>query len=502
MIEREFKLAAEAGTELADLTHAVPGMSVGPKETLQLDAVYYDTPSLALARWGVTLRSRRGEPGPIWTLKLPAASSDTALSRHEIMFDEPLGAVPAAVHTAVRAYTGSQSLAPAVRLQTERTQFDVELDGHPFAKLCDDTVVAQVAGGPINVFREVELEFVGTQAESAAVSAILERLRDSGCTDDEVPIAKALRALGPRAFDPPDVVIPDVGKRATVGVLVRHVLSKSVVQLIDQHARVCLGDQPEDLHQFRVAARRLRSDLRTFASLLDSSLTTSLRDELGWLGREVGIGRDADVLAERLRSQLSQLPKRDAKPVGVLLNHLAATTNEASAHVAATLESDRYLALIDALVETARQPKFATRPSGLADRVARTILAKVAYKPLRRLSRAVDDLALDAPDAALHAIRIRAKRARYAADAVVPLYGKDARRLANALADVQTVLGKFQDTTVAEAWLRSAAKALPSTRVVAGELIEFERADRVQLRAEFRKVWKRASRPKLHKFLR
>ena len=91
----------------------------------------------------------------------------------------------------------------------------------------------------------------------------------------------------------------------------------------------------------------------------------------------------------------------------------------------------------------------------------------------------------DAPDAALHAIRILAKRARYAVDAVAPLYGKDARRFARALADVQTVLGEYQDTTVAEAWLRSAAKALPSTRLVAGELIAFERDDRVRLRAEF-----------------
>jgi CHAD domain-containing protein len=130
------------------------------------------------------------------------------------------------------------------------------------------------------------------------------------------------------------------------------------------------------------------------------------------------------------------------------------------------------------------------------------VLGDLALKPWRRLDRAVDNLAPDAPDAALHAVRILAKRARYAADAVVPLYGKDARRFARALADVQTVLGQYQDTTVAEAWLRSAAKALPTTRLVAGELIAFERDDRVQLRAEFRKVWKKASRKKLRKFLR
>ena len=62
---------------------------------------------------------------------------------------------------------------------------------------------------------------------------------------------------------------------------------------------------------FRVAARRLRSDLRTFSPLLDHDRTVWLREELAWLGGEVGMGRDADVLAERLRSQMRQLPSED-----------------------------------------------------------------------------------------------------------------------------------------------------------------------------------------------
>ena len=91
---------------------------------------------------------------------------------------------------------------------------------------------------------------------------------------------------------------------------------------------------------------------------------------------------------------------------------------------------------------------------------------------------------------------------RYAVEALTPVYGKDARRFARAIADVQTVLGKNQDTTVAEAWLREAAKALPSTRLVAGELIAFERDDRVGLRAKFWKVWKKTSRRKLRKWMK
>lgn len=501
MIEREVKLAAEPGIVLPDLAGAAPGLTVGSATTLHLDAVYYDTPTLSLARWGVTLRSRSGEDGPVWTLKLPASSSDSELSRHEYTFDEPIGPVPATVRLATRSFARSQTLGPVVRLQTERTQFDVDLDGRPLAKLCDDTVLADGAAEPINVFREIEVEFA-EGASATALAAIVSRLRAAGCKNDEVAVPKALRALGPRAFEPPDVSVPKAGKHATVGKLVRHTLAKSVTQLIYQHAKVCAGDDPEDLHQFRVAARRLRSDLRTFASLLDEHLTMWLRDELKWLGGEVGIGRDADVLAERLRSQLARLPDRDAKAVGTLVQRLGDEARQASEHVIQTLSDDRYVTLLDALLGVACQPVFAVDPPGLADRSGRRIFVDIARKPWRRLRRAVEGLTIDAPDEAYHAVRIAAKRARYAAEAVVPLYGKDARRFAKALADVQDVLGKYHDTTVAETWLRQAAKDMPSTRLVAGELMAFERDDRVQLRARFWKVWMKTSRRKLREWLR
>ena len=137
-------------------------------------------------------------------------------SRHELEFDEPVGPVPVVVRRAVKAYTRSQTLGPVVRLQTERTQFVVELDGQPLAKVCDDTVVADGASEPISVFREIEVELIDSDAQSAVnvsvIAAIIARLRAAGCRDDEAPVPKVIRALGPRAFDPPDVVIPKVGQ--------------------------------------------------------------------------------------------------------------------------------------------------------------------------------------------------------------------------------------------------------------------------------------------------
>jgi CHAD domain-containing protein len=500
-LEREIKMTADVDLVLPDLADAVPGLVVGPTTTVHLTAVYYDTPSLSMARSGVTLRSRTGEPGPIWTFKVSSPADGPELSRHEYLFDEPLGPVPLAARQAARAYLRSQRLDPVVRLHTQRSQFSLVLDGEPLATVCDDLVVSDGGTEPIASFREIEVELAAGRVNRKAVEAIRSRLRDAGCRDDEAPVPKAVRALGPRAFEPPDVKVPPINKRATVNTLIRHVIAKSVEPLIERQAGVWAGDDPEELHLFRVAARRLRSDLRTFASLLDHGWTVWLRNELSWLGGEVGMGRDTDVMTERLISQMAKLPPDDAQSVDRVLQRLAETAVDARQHVVNALSSDRFIMLLEALVDAAREPRFAAGNPGVAEQAAKPLVLDHVEKPWRRLTRAVDALRPDSPDAALHAVRIRAKRTRYAVEAVAPLYGRDARRFAKRLAEVQSVLGDHQDTTVAEAWLREAAKAVPAVRLVAGELLALERVERERLREQFKLVWKRASKPKVRAWL-
>jgi CHAD domain-containing protein len=501
MIEREIKLAAEIGMTMPDLVKELPGLSIGSQCVRELDAIYYDTPTLSMARSGVTLRARTGEPGPIWTLKLPADAQGDELARHEFTFDEPLGAVPASVRQAARAHVRSQSLGPVVRLHTQRSEFVVEFDGRAQMKVCDDVVTVEGATDGSGDFREIELEFSSDDVDRGFVDQVLACFRAAGCRDTEDAIPKAIRALGPRALEPPDVEVVPIDSKATVRDVVRHVTGRSVSQLINHHSGVWLTIDAEELHQFRVGARRLRSDLRSFAPLLDRNWTAYLRDELKWLGGEVALARDADVLAERLRSQIKRLPPEDARSADRLLQRVADTTAEARAHVIAALSSDRYVELLDDLVDSARDPRFAANRPGLAEQRGRKVFVELVRRPWKRMSRAVKALQPDSPATALHAIRIKSKRARYAAEAVAPLYGRDATRLADAIADVQTVLGDFQDTTVAEAWLRDAAKAVPSTRVVVGQLIALERADRARLRTQFARVWKKTSRPKLRKWM-
>ncbi|HEX2346133.1 MAG TPA: CHAD domain-containing protein, partial [Gaiellaceae bacterium] len=103
----------------------------------------------------------------------------------------------------------------------------------------------------------------------------------------------------------------------------------------------------------------------------------------------------------------------------------------------------------------------------------------------------------------LHDIRIRTKRVRYAAEAVAPLVGRQARAFAAEAARLQEVLGDLNDAVVAERWLREWAHGSRSMQGVftAGELAGLERAAAERSRSRWRKAWKELSSPRLRTWM-
>jgi len=84
-----------------------------------------------------------------------------------------------------------------------------------------------------------------------------------------------------------------------------HILAaiKAQVDALHTHeAGAPSGRHPEDVHQVRVAVRRLRAILRVSRSLFDPKWVDGLRRELKWLGTALGRVRDLDVLHAYLRS--------------------------------------------------------------------------------------------------------------------------------------------------------------------------------------------------------
>jgi len=499
--EREAKLTASVKVHLPDLDGLVGGVSVAASAERHLKAVYYDTAQLDLARWGITLRHRSGEEGPPWTLKLPEGKAGQALIRRELTFEGSPGTVPAAARDLVCCYVRSRPLTRVARLDTDRCPLELrDAAGQRLAEVVDDRVTAYRGARQASEFREIEVEiFAQGRVGDRLLDAAVDRLVAAGCRADP-PVPKLVRALGSQALEPPELVVPPVGRKASLGQLVRHALAQSVAQILSHDPGVRLGEDPEDVHQLRVAVRQLRSELRTFMPLLEPVPPGELRDDLRWLGTAVGTMRDNDVLAERLRTQAQTLPEADAAGVQLLVSLLASQVASARSAMLTVLRSPRYLSLLDALIKAANEPPIRAKLPEQAKLPASRVAAELVHRPWRRLSEAVANLGDDPSDSALHNVRILAKRCRYSAEAVAPAVPR-AARFAIALADLQTVLGEHQDAVVAEAWLRKSALAAPEGALAAGELVLLQRCQRATARAEWPETWKTVSAKKLSSWI-
>jgi len=279
-------------------------------------------------------------------------------------------------------------------------------------------------------------------------------------------------------------------------------------QLRAQDVELILGDDPEPLHQARVATRRLRSDLRVFRSLLDPEWTAAFRTEISWLGERLGRARDLDVLYERLEANALALPDDDRHAARVVLGRLRSERTRARSTLRSALRSKRYAALLELLTEAAAHPKLRAEDGEQLDHGGRdgqpidAALRSLVERQWRHLRRDVNALGDVPDDEALHRIRIEVKRCRYAAETAAVVFGKPARRFAEAMESMQTVLGEHQDAVVAQQWLRTFADAAPAgPAFVAGELAGIQHERALEARAEFRAVWRRAKAPGLRRWL-
>src|SRR6202162_4075721 len=359
MIEREVKLGAGPAFHLPDLSGVLDGVTVTPPEAVRRETVYYDTPDLRLARWGVSLRHRAGEG---WTLKLPPVQAagqpqGQLLERDEITFQGGSKKPPEGAVAIVRAYVRKAELGPVARLSTIRRRVRlVDAAGTGVAEVVDDEVSVRDGRRVAARCREIEVEVTQQpNGVNGIVDPLVMRLRGAGAGAAD-PTPKHIRALGPRAMEPPEVSAQPVQPDSPAKDVIKHVLAESIASLLKHDPLVRTSGDPEAVHQARVATRKLRSHLRTFGPLLDPEWTEPLRSELGWLALGLGAVRDREVLFERLSERAKSLPASDLRSAGSLLHILQVEIATLRTKLMAELDSPRYVDLLDRLLVAAQAP--------------------------------------------------------------------------------------------------------------------------------------------------
>ena len=427
--ETERKYEVPADFELPRLT------GLGAAETHELDATYFDTDDLRLARNHRTLRRRTGGSDAGWHLKTPGDGSSR--TEHRMPLD---GAdVPGELVAEVRAIVRDRPLRPLLRLRTTRVETPLkDPDGRTLALIAQDAVTAETDGEEKR-WQEIEVELVDGGAK--VLKSVEKALLAAGATPSS-SASKLARALGDR------LKTPEVKGGKTHPVLEYARQQRAALEANDPGVR--RGD-PEAVHRMRVATRRLRSTLKTYKRSFDPGAAPPIADDLKWLAQLLGDVRDGQVLSHKLLQGVEQEGPEFTAVAARIKGYLDDKVEQGRQALEVELAGEHYLGLLDAV--------DALVDSGTGE-----------DDPLRRARKALakaDDLLDEATavDAELHEARKAYKRGRYAVEVFEPSVGKPAAGLTKRLTALQDVLGSHQDSVVA----REILKELADVAHAAGE---------------------------------
>ena len=295
------------------------------------------------------------------------------------------------------------------------------------------------------------------------IASLLSTLADPG----------EVRRVPVRSLDPQILLLED-RIRVERGSLLKH----------DPGTR--LASDTENLHQLRVASRRLRTYLRLTRELVDGTWASEIRTPLRELGRASGSARDLDVLLALLREQVENLDDCD-REAGVELIAAAEDDRRTAQRVLlGVLDSEPYRTMLERL---AFPVEVATTP-------ASNTTEQLAARELQRLLTRVGKLGKTPSRAELHALRIRVKTVRYSLELSGRPAGARTSRIVDTAVRLQKLLGEHQDAVTAEEQLRALAFRSGSTQVayVAGRLAERQRQRCADLERRLPSAWKRLLR--------
>lgn len=288
--------------------------------------------------------------------------------------------------------------------------------------------------------------------------------------------------------------LPGFGADVAFIVFAHAVLRREAAALAANKPRIESAPTPDEIHQLRVAARRLRVALRLFGRMLPSKDIARFAADLRWFASSLGDIRDLDVYAESFKAYLRALPPEQRAELSGYQLYLRRERAEARATAAAAAASPRAAALFSDLERFA-----AAGPSPGALRRWGSVSVRDATRQsisrsVGRVRRLGNQLTTRARPAQLHDLRIKTKRLRYEVEFFAEVY-PPLKQTAKECKALQDLLGTHQDVYAGTARLRryaalnrtqGADAALPLALV---ELRKSQLALAREVRRSFRAKW-------------
>jgi CHAD domain-containing protein len=451
---------------------------------------YLDTDDWSIFRAGYSLRVRHREGSGEVTLKELTSRDNTLQQRREISqalneYSAGDGAI-VSVSERVRLLTNEASLNTLFSIETERSDFSVLQDGRALAVLSLDAARVLLDGEEARSISRVEIE----ETEDGGLRQIepLIGAMQRACSFTPSPGSKfeaGLEAAGLSPQSTLDFGYAFLSPDATTGEYAYVLLRQYFREFLTHEPGTRLGEDPEELHDMRVATRKLRAAISLFESALPFRFL-ALRDELKWIGRALGEVRELDVYLQWLARERERSDWANGAAIGPVIEDSELARLRARENLLGVMRSERYAALVEDMKKALR---LGDNGTGESAKPIQDYAAAVLPRRFKRLRKAATSLGPDSAPEEYHRVRVLTKRTRYGLDALRPLFPKKAVGALRAK-QVQDSLGEYQDCAVAISRLRSmiesrGASLSPLTLFRTGELAEQCRARMTEIQQEW-----------------
>ena len=490
------------------------GFKLSPAQIKEVHDSYWDTADLAIKKAGYSCRKREYNGSRIVTLKQLEGAKGAVHRREEfevsLAGDEPPARWPdGPARDLMLQFTNHEPMVMLFDLRQVRVVRCMSSPGErTVAEFSLDEVRLQVNERE-QVYFELEVELLpeGTEHDLAMIQDCLERewaltpesrskferaftLIQSGETitpaintlaalidqnsapvsaeeNQPVPAAAlpaetrrqpAAAAVQPHPRKPPKK--PELKINATMAEGARKTLYFHFKRMVFHEPGTRLGQDPEELHDMRVATRRMRAAIRVFGEYLDKHEIQRFAKELRRVGRTLGAVRDLDVFRQKTDRYIDTLPPQQQNGLQPLLAVLEGKHQKDREQLLDFLDSDRYVRFKKRFAAFLKKPGAAALPAcsrrgePLPQRI-RHVLPVVLYQQLAAV-RAFEEL-LQVPDPPLeqlHRLRIAFKGLRYALEFFREVLGRDTEQLIEEIKTLQDHLGDLQDAVVTGNLLR------------------------------------------------
>jgi inorganic triphosphatase YgiF len=446
--ERELKLELDPAAALR-IAQWLRGRGAKPTSAPVLRSIYFDTDDFYLNEAGVVFRIRKERDSHTQTIKQfgPRGAGLFDRPEWEAQISDFTPDFLAARATGLKLFRRRQlalKLHPVFEIQTRRRKFDIPGEQHVLLTIDRGRVLA---GRRARSFCEIEIEsldgrldalfrIAGELADVAAVRLAVQSKSDRGYA--------LLKRKAQQIFRAEEVSLaPEMPAQDAFRMIARECLRQ-----LASNVRATVRGEAEALHQMRVGLRRLRACITVFSKMLDSDETAQMKADLRWIGRCLGEARDLDVM-------IDELPKQQMNGAFPNLTRSSLEQQRRKTYLAVRqdLQSRRFRRLLLDILKWIECGSWVDRIDAWARlRREQPVMVHAAAELQRRYKKLVREAAMlkELDPVERHALRIRAKRLRYAAEFFAGIFPgrKNTHRrdaLLSGLKDLQNTLGRLND---------------------------------------------------------